>query len=139
MARKEDRPALDRPSALHLRFKAALCSGGLTGFRTHVRIGKYIVDEADEPLRIVVEVNGCFWHSCPLHASNRRSARRRRKAKGDKVRNAWLAEQGWFLLEVWEHEVNGDIHAAVRRVRDVVKSARRRGRGRRPRFPETPS
>jgi DNA mismatch endonuclease, patch repair protein len=60
--------------------------------------------------RVVVYVDGCFWHGCPQHATapkeNRRwwatklAANRRRDAETDD----WLRRAGWTILRFWEHE-----------------------------------
>jgi DNA mismatch endonuclease (patch repair protein) len=81
--------------------------------------------------RVAVEVRGCFWHSCPEHAT-------RPKANGswweDKLaanvaRDADSARQleaaGWDLVVVWEHE---DPLVAAERVARIV-DAHRPGRG----------
>ena len=77
--------------------------------------------------RLAVFIDGCFWHSCPEHATvpknNRQwwlqklDANRTRDADTDRV----LTEQGWTVVRVWEHE---DPGAAVDRVRSIVMEIR---------------
>lgn len=60
--------------------------------------------------RVVVLVDGCFWHGCPEHGTTARSnadywshkitENRARDADTD----ARLRAAGWRVLRVWEHE-----------------------------------
>lgn len=55
-------------------------------------------------------VDGCFWHSCPIHATKPRAnaAWWRRKlamnARRDWDTNLQLQQQNWLVLRFWEHE-----------------------------------
>jgi DNA mismatch endonuclease, patch repair protein len=76
-------------------------------------------------LRVAVFVDGCFWHSCPLHQSLPRANREwwleklRRNTERDRETDAHLRELGWTVLRFWEHE---EPAAAV----DVIEHAVRR-------------
>ena len=76
--------------------------------------------------RVAVFVDGCFWHGCPDHG------RREHRTNGwywpDKIAsnvgrdadtNARLADAGWAVVRVWEHE---DAPLAARRVLAVVQA-----------------
>ncbi len=77
--------------------------------------------------RVVVYVDGCFWHGCPSHATwpkenaefwrNKIEANRRRDADTDRR----LADAGWLVVRVWEHE---DPNEAAERVARAVRSRR---------------
>lgn len=60
--------------------------------------------------KVAVFVDGCFWHACPLHATNPRSNsewwsnKLQNNVKRDLDTNARLSEQGWVVLRFWEHE-----------------------------------
>jgi DNA mismatch endonuclease (patch repair protein) len=74
--------------------------------------------------RVVVFVDGCFWHSCPVHESipraNREwwSAKLRRNTERDRDTDAYLRALGWTVLRFWEHEdptaIVDSIERAVR-------------------------
>lgn len=69
--------------------------------------------------RLVVEVRGCFWHCCPLHASSPKansswwSEKLARNVARDQETGPLLDREGWRMLVVWEHE---DIIEAADRV-----------------------
>ena len=74
--------------------------------------------------RVVVEVRGCFWHSCPEHGTTPSSNREWWIAKlGQNVERderiaQQLADAGWTLVQVWEHDdtqnAADEIEALVR-------------------------
>jgi len=73
--------------------------------------------------RDVTFVDGCFWHGCPQHPSWPTSNAEwwRTKITGNRLRDAdtdrRLAESGWAVIRVWEHE---NASAAAERVRAAV-------------------
>ncbi|MGH9087636.1 MAG: very short patch repair endonuclease [Acidimicrobiales bacterium] len=74
--------------------------------------------------KVVIEVRGCFWHRCPQHATSPRAnaAWWAEKLDTNKRRDedtAWrLADAGWTLVVVWEHE---DPIAAATRIEALVR------------------
>jgi DNA mismatch endonuclease (patch repair protein) len=68
--------------------------------------------------RVVVFVDGCFWHSCPRHGELPRANRLfweeklRRNTERDRRQSAALEAEGWHVIRVWEHEE--PVAAAVR-------------------------
>lgn len=59
--------------------------------------------------RVAVFVDGCFWHSCPQHATSPgvNATYWRRKLEGNVARdaavNTALTEADWRVIHVWEH------------------------------------
>lgn len=70
--------------------------------------------------KVVVFVDGCFWHSCPLHATAPKNNAEwwREKLNANKARDSRntfaLQELGWSVLRIWEHE---EPEAAVEMIR----------------------
>lgn len=60
--------------------------------------------------RLVVMVDGCFWHRCPDHGLAPRAngewwrEKLDRNVQRDRQTDAELTEQGWTVVRVWEHE-----------------------------------
>lgn len=84
---------------------------------------------------LAVFIDGCFWHGCPQHATfpvaNRGywGPKLQRNKERDRETDRELAEHGWQVIRVWEHEDPGEaaerIAAAlsVRDIREVEGSA----------------
>lgn len=79
--------------------------------------------------RVAVFVDGCFWHSCPDHATSPKSngawwaAKLAGNVERDRDTDRRLAEAGWTVVRVWEHE---DPARAAERVAAAVKTSARR-------------
>lgn len=87
------------------------------------------IDIAFTRHRVAVFVDGCFWHRCPAHATfpkanaewwkDKLEGNVRRDHRTDEL----LAELGWTVVRVWEHE---DAVRAADRVVGALGSARSR-------------
>ncbi|WP_433697740.1 very short patch repair endonuclease [Nocardiopsis sp. CA-288880] len=92
--------------------------------------------------KVVVFVDGCFWHRCPVHgtAPVNNGAWWEHKLSGnvarDRETDTRLREAGWAVLRFWEHE---DMEAAASEIERVLRERRlargRVGRGRKPESP----
>ncbi|WP_081586179.1 very short patch repair endonuclease [Tsukamurella sp. 1534] len=75
--------------------------------------------------KVAVFLDGCFWHGCPEHhtVSKTNSAFWQEKVevnrRRDRETDRRLADEGWTVVRVWEHEnVSAGaarVYAAVRR------------------------
>jgi DNA mismatch endonuclease (patch repair protein) len=76
--------------------------------------------------KIAVFVDGCFWHGCPEHFimpktnTDYWSTKIGRNTVRDKAVNQRLADEGWTVLRVWEHE---DSSAAADRIEATWRQA----------------
>lgn len=119
MPRRDTKPELALRRELHrrgLRFRVALA--GLPG-RPDIVLTR---------ARVAVFVDGCFWHRCPSHGTEPKNnatwwrQKLDRNVERDAKKDALLAEQGWSVIRVWEHE-------APASAADRVEAAWRRGLG----------
>lgn len=72
--------------------------------------------------RVAVFIDGCFWHSCPLHGRTefrhnadywpKKLARNRIR---DEETTTRLIAMGWRVLRFWEHEDATDVAEAISR------------------------
>lgn len=62
--------------------------------------------------KVVVFVDGCFWHGCRKHSNMPRNNRAfwKRKLGSNKRRdrrvNRVLRNYGWRVIRIWEHAIN---------------------------------
>jgi DNA mismatch endonuclease (patch repair protein) len=84
--------------------------------------------------RVVVFVDGCFWHACPTHATQPKTnaafwtSKIGRNVERDHKVTAILESDGWLVLRFWEHEVEKSLPSVVERVRKRVGARRRRAK-----------
>jgi len=97
-------------ASTEMRLVAVFRALGITGWRRKAAVlGK--PDFVFPKLRIAVFVDGCFWHGCPLHATqpkqNAKFWREKiaRNQARDHVVTRTLRARGWRVLRLWEHEL----------------------------------
>jgi DNA mismatch endonuclease (patch repair protein) len=94
---------------------------GVTGWRRHQPMfGR--PDFAFRRERVVVFVDGCFWHGCPTHSNMPVNNRPfwEKKLGANRVRDRLvtltLRKRGWVVLRIWEHELAKDSDGCVRKI-----------------------
>jgi DNA mismatch endonuclease (patch repair protein) len=119
LGRRDTAPELALRSELHrrgLRFRVDRAPVSGMRSRADIVLG---------PAKVAVYVDGCFWHSCPEHATtpkanasfwDRKLARNRER---DTETDRLLREHDWEVIRIWEHE---DPTEAADRVEEVVRS-----------------
>lgn len=94
------------------RLWAMLAGMGIKGWKKNVDalIGK--PDVVFTSQRVVVFIDGCFWHGCPhcrrkLPETNREYWERKIKRNVElaQIHNEQLQRDGWTVVRVWEHEM----------------------------------
>lgn len=102
---------------------------GITGWRRNQPLfGK--PDFTFRRQRVVVFVDGCFWHGCPRHfnmpANNQAFWERKLTAnkERDRLVTQTLRKQGWRVIRVWEHDLsaNGLLASRLSRIIKTLQS-----------------
>ena len=98
-------------------------------FRKHVAPLRGLRCRADlvfTSQRVAVFVDGCFWHGCPEHGvspttnSSYWQAKLGGNVDRDRRNDAVLADAGWTVVRVWEHE---ESQAAALRIASCLRAA----------------
>src|ERR1700676_3869822 len=118
-----------RDTEPELALRSALHAAGL-----RFRVDKHVLQNSRRradvvfgSCKVAVFVDGCFWHSCPVHASMPKlnGSWWAKKLACNKARdvdtNRLLSRAGWAVIRVWEHECPDP---AAARVIKVVRTAR---------------
>ena len=147
MSRIRSRGNKDTELALMRAFRAE----GITGWRKHVEVravkvewrGKTAArtslfsprpfrvrpDFAFRRQRVVVFVDGCFWHGCPKHSNMPANNRVfwTKKLTGNQTRDRLvtrtLRKDGWRVVRVWEHDLKKPARVLAR-IRKALSSVR---------------
>jgi DNA mismatch endonuclease, patch repair protein len=76
--------------------------------------------------KVAVFLDGCFWHACPQHFRPTKAhegfwgVKISESQRRDKDTDRQLADAGWTVIRVWEHE---DPVAAAERIAATVRHA----------------
>lgn len=72
--------------------------------------------------RVAVFLDGCFWHGCPSCYAAPKSNKQywipkiaRNIARGKRI-SSELRTAGWFVLRIWEHQIQKSPAAAVEKL-----------------------
>lgn len=92
---------------------AMLAGMGLKGWRKHADNLPGKPDVVFEKEKVAIFVDGCFWHGCPQckrplkPQTNRDYWEQKINRNIERARkyNRQLAEQGWTVIRIWEHEI----------------------------------
>lgn len=132
LARRDTAPELALRRELHRR--------GLR-YRLQAKVpgnNRRTIDIAFTRARLAVYVDGCFWHGCQTHGTQPRTNSAwwqwkidRNRARDSDTDRA-LAEAGWAVIRVWEHE---DVVLSAQR----IEAAWRLRRGGPPPVPPLPA
>jgi DNA mismatch endonuclease (patch repair protein) len=91
------------------------------------------IDIAFTRAKVAVFVDGCFWHSCPEHATRPAandkwwSEKLARNMARDAATNEHLQQAGWRVVRVWEHEDASEVVDRI--VRELERSRTAAGLG----------
>lgn len=123
--REKNMKAIKSQSALENKVSKALWRLGIR-FRKNVKLlGK--PDIAIKKYRIVIFIDSCFWHCCPIHGNMPKSNKDywEKKLQRNKMRdievNAFYKENGWNILRVWEHEFKEDFNGAINKIANFIQ------------------
>ena len=104
-----------------------LRSNGLVGWRRHAALpGK--PDYVFSSEKVVIFLDGCFWHGCPRCYKQPRTnaAFWSEKIRSNRARDRKVCKQlrlvGWAVLRIWEHALTPHNEGSiVRRIERALK------------------
>ncbi|MEH7393191.1 very short patch repair endonuclease [Bacillus sp. JJ1474] len=125
--RSKNMQAIKSQSQLENTVTKALWKKGFR-FRKNTRMfGK--PDISIKKYKVVIFIDSCFWHCCPVHGNMPKSNQDywmnklfRNKSR-DKEVTSFYIENGWRVLRIWEHEFKQDFEKTIEMIADFIKSA----------------
>lgn len=115
-------------SKLHDEVKSQLEEAGLKGFISEQIIDKLFVDEVNFEKRIVLEIQGDFWHANPrkFKASDIMTFPGRSILASDvwirdATRRNILSALGYTVIEIWESDWNQNPLLQIERIKEFLK------------------
>ena len=123
--------AKPRDTAPEKALRSALHKIGLR-FRIDVKPIKGLNRKADvvfRPTKVAVFVDGCFWHSCPIHGTEAKAnaefwaLKIKQNQERDKDTVIQFEAAGWKVVRVWEHE---NAEKASKKIYDIVAKRKKK-------------
>jgi len=104
-----------------VKLRKMLFAKGIRGYRIHYNLpGK--PDIVFIKKKIVIFVDGCFWHKCPVDFQEPETRKEfwmkkiQSNVDRDKKVNSELKDQGWKIIRIWEHEIRKDPEKCLKKV-----------------------
>lgn len=119
-----------RDTGPELMLRKALFAIGVRGWRCHRPGVPGKPDLSFGRGRLVVFVDGAFWHGHPSKYWRGRSGaywdkKIERNIERDRETNQQLVEAGWSVVRIWDFEVEKDPIVAATRVKNALERSRR--------------
>jgi DNA mismatch endonuclease (patch repair protein) len=115
-----------RNRSTELRAMEVFRTANIKGWRRNSRLpGK--PDFIFRDKRLVIFVDGCFWHGCSKHGSmpsNNRNFWKQKLTQNklrDRLTNRSLRSRGWRVLRIWQHELGKrNERMVIQRIRSAL-------------------
>lgn len=115
-------------SKLENTVSRALWKNGLR-FRKNDRSLYGTPDISIKKYRLVIFIDSCFWHACPLHGTMPKTNTefwenkfKRNVERAHEVTEHY-EEEGWTILWIWEHELKQDFAGVIEKILAYVHEA----------------
>jgi DNA mismatch endonuclease (patch repair protein) len=117
VVRKRMKAQARRDTAPELSIRRRLHAAGVR-YRVDTRLENDLRVRGDlvwKGRRLVVFIDGCFWHGCPRHATQPKANHRWWVEKiganvaRDRKHDQELRSRGWRVLRFWEHEKPDEV------------------------------
>ncbi|WHY65632.1 very short patch repair endonuclease [Neobacillus sp. SuZ13] len=99
-------------------------------FRKNVKTLFGKPDIAIQKYKIVIFIDSCFWHACPIHGSRPKSNQEywdkklsRNKKRDDEV-NEYYKKNKWHIKRVWEHEIKQSLDQIISELIDFIEKSK---------------
>ncbi len=110
-----------------VRFRLALVRNRIKGWKVRPKGVKGNPDFIFFKKKIIIFVDGCFWHGCPKcgHVSKTNNsywgAKLDRNKVRDKKNNRILRKEGYKVLRFWEHDIKNKLPKCITRLKTGMK------------------
>ena len=81
--------------------------------------------------KIVIFIDSCFWHQCPLHGNMPKSnvefweKKLARNIERDEEVNDYYKSKDWNIKRIWEHEVKQDLDKVIKELTEFIEVTKR--------------
>ena len=115
-----------RDTKPEISLRKLLFRKGARGYRTRYKLnGK--PDIVFSKKKIVIFIDGCFWHKCPkcfIEPETRKKFWKEKlngNVKRDREVNRLLEKEGWKVLRFWEHQIRKSAEKAAKKIMQELK------------------
>ncbi|RHW35907.1 very short patch repair endonuclease [Lysinibacillus yapensis] len=88
-------------------------------------------DISIQKYKIVIFIDSCFWHVCPLHSNKPKSnleyweKKLLRNQQRDIEVNEYYLSRGWYVKRIWEHEIKKDFYEVIEDISNFIDNVKK--------------
>lgn len=91
------------------------------GFENEVQVGHFVIDVADKPRKIAIQVDGDYWHCHPEKYKNGPINKTQKYVvERDKKCNIFLELQNYKVLRFWERDIKNNIEEILKKIKGEI-------------------
>ena len=118
-----------KDTRLKRRFRSLLWAAGVRGYRCNVRSVMGTPDLVWKSLRLAVFLDSAWWHGhqsrwIPGRLPAAWDVKIARNRDRDEQVTAYLIQEGWQVIRIWDFEVVSDPELSVERIATAIRAAR---------------
>jgi len=109
-----------------VKLRKMLYAADIRGYRIHYKLpGK--PDIVFTKKKIVIFIDGCFWHKCPVCFQEPETRKEfwlkkiQSNIDRDKKVNEQLKDEGWKVIRIWEHEIRKEPEKVVKKIIRILE------------------
>ena len=97
-------------------------------FRRNVRDLPGRPDIAIKKYKIVIFIDSCFWHYCPIHGRipDTNSEFWKKKLEGNRIHddkiNEYYKNINWKVVRIWEHDIHDNLEEVIKKIITQIRS-----------------
>ena len=82
--------------------------------------------------KVVIFIDSCFWHCCPLHGNMPKTnpefweKKLERNKERDEEVNQYYVEKEWRIKRIWEHEIKNDLDGVIDDIVGFIEEAKKK-------------
>lgn len=99
-------------------------------FRRNTRGMVGTPDISIKKYKVVIFIDSCFWHQCPIHGKMPKTnvefweKKFTRNKERDEEVNQYYRDKGWNLKRIWEHEVRKSLDKVTNEISEFIETAK---------------
>ncbi|WP_203340230.1 very short patch repair endonuclease [Planococcus beijingensis] len=127
--RSNNMKAIKSVSKLEDEVSKALWKNGVR-YRRNVKSLFGNPDFAIKKYKIVIFIDSCFWHACPIHGNKPKNNKEYwekkliKNTKRDIIVNNFYKSNGWHIFRVWEHDLKSNFDFTIKEIINFINSVK---------------
>lgn len=127
--RSNNMKAIKSVSKLEDEVSKALWKNGVR-YRRNVKSLFGNPDFAIKKYKVVIFIDSCFWHACPIHGNKPKNNKEYwekkliKNTKRDIIVNNFYKDNGWHIVRVWEHDLKNNFDFTIQEIVSFINSVK---------------